>query len=402
MSWFIALIGIMIPAYLLRFSFFGLPTTVLELLIYLATLWLVIARPISQTLNQWRELFRQYRWPLILIIAGSLIGIIVSPDKRQALGLFKAYLFDPILLFLVIQSYWRDQAKDQLIKGLLISGALVGLSVLIGPKTADGRGLGLYTLDPTASPNFVGLYLGPLAILGLGLLGLKKPLANNWLVLLAVLMMIGAIGLSGSRGALLGLSTGLILIAGAWLSTRTRLAPKQVKLSVGLALVVLVGGGIWLARPDFRPEATGRAATSNNLRYEIWKTTLTEILPQTGLTGVGLGNYQPYFRQLTAKRTNYPEFIAPWALTPHNIFLTLWVNLGLLGLVGFLWLLVNFFRSLNAERRGFDLALVLQISMVSLLIHGLVDSAYWKNDLALLFWIFLALAHGLTTAKDQP
>ena len=75
------------------------------------------------------------------------------------------------------------------------------------------------------------------------------------------------------------------------------------------------------------------------------------------------------------------------ALTPHNLFLTIWLNLGLIGLVAFVWLMVLFFRCQKPSVISYQLSAV----MITIIAQGLVDSPYWKNDLAMMFWIFLSL-----------
>jgi positive regulator of sigma E activity len=58
-----------------------------------------------------------------------------------------------------------------------------------------------------------------------------------------------------------------------------------------------------------------------------------------------------------------------------------------LGLLAFLWLLLVAFRQIIKNQQLFLLA-----PLLAIVIHGLVDTTYWKNDLSVIFWIFLALA----------
>ena len=79
---------------------------------------------------------------------------------------------------------------------------------------------------------------------------------------------------------------------------------------------------------------------------------------------------------------------------PHNIFLTVWVNTGLVGLLGFvgilLWFFVTAIRDFkNTESKS--LSYTLLIAMCVWLVMSLVDSPYIKNDLALLFWLVVGL-----------
>ncbi|PIR77413.1 MAG: hypothetical protein COU30_02580 [Candidatus Magasanikbacteria bacterium CG10_big_fil_rev_8_21_14_0_10_38_6] len=94
---------------------------------------------------------------------------------------------------------------------------------------------------------------------------------------------------------------------------------------------------------------------------------------------------------------------------PHNLFLTIWVNTGLIGLIGFVWVLVWFYRvglSFIMKHKKKDistntnhlLVLFLLATMTSILVTGLVDSPYIKNDYSLLFWFLVA---GMVLATTQ-
>jgi O-antigen ligase len=82
---------------------------------------------------------------------------------------------------------------------------------------------------------------------------------------------------------------------------------------------------------------------------------------------------------------------------PHNIFLNFWSELGLLGALLFSWIIAKFLwqsSTLYLKEKNF-LALGLCGAMLVILIHGLVDVPYFKNDLSVLFWILIALLGSL-------
>ena len=88
------------------------------------------------------------------------------------------------------------------------------------------------------------------------------------------------------------------------------------------------------------------------------------------------------------KDDNYlMQYVAPFAPNPHNIFLVLWVEWGVLTLAAFLFLLAVFARSLRSSY--FPAAAA--AAMTAIIVHGLVDTPILKNDLALLFATILLL-----------
>lgn len=136
----------------------------------------------------------------------------------------------------------------------------------------------------------------------------------------------------------------------------------------------------------------------------IWQAAL-KIGQDHWLLGIGPGLFQKYYLDY---QKYFPVPYLEWAVPqPQNLFLAWWLQTGLLGLMGFLWLLVNFFRwalaawrqkkpsffPLSGTSEGRQpLALVLMAVMIYILAHGLVDTTYWKNDLALIFWVVMALS----------
>jgi O-antigen ligase len=108
------------------------------------------------------------------------------------------------------------------------------------------------------------------------------------------------------------------------------------------------------------------------------------VLRSHPIFGVGLGGYQYLFRGKTL------------VIYPHDLWLTFWVEVGLLGMVAFavifFGLLVRGWQSYRLAT-GFDRALLWGVSGSFVLwgVHGLVDSPYWKNDMSLEFWILAAL-----------
>jgi O-antigen ligase len=113
------------------------------------------------------------------------------------------------------------------------------------------------------------------------------------------------------------------------------------------------------------------------------------MLRDRPIFGTGLRGYErvmtPY---MTGNRL--PE------LYPHNLFLAMWAELGLLGLVAFAVLLAmllwrgwrGFYRA-----HGFARPLLWGTSaaFVAVAVHGMFDTPYYNNDISLEFWIVAAL-----------
>ena len=55
-------------------------------------------------------------------------------------------------------------------------------------------------------------------------------------------------------------------------------------------------------------------------------------------------------------------------------------------------LFVFFYESMKDKKKGIIFAATL-MAMIAIIIHGLFDTTYFKNDLCALFWLILALRY---------
>src|SRR5581483_5455193 len=126
-----------------------------------------------------------------------------------------------------------------------------------------------------------------------------------------------------------------------------------------------------------------------DLYQQVWR-----LIQSYFFTGTGLGTF-PMVYSTYALQQNV--FILPHA---HNMFLQIWVEQGLLGIVALIWLISAFYRRAWKTRRNWSwLTLGGLAATTVMLLHGLVDAALWYSDLTRpLFFVPLAL----TVAGDSP
>ena len=109
------------------------------------------------------------------------------------------------------------------------------------------------------------------------------------------------------------------------------------------------------------------------------------------LLGVGLSAYPsailPYHKATWMEVFQYP----------HNIFLNLWSEVGMLGILAFGWIVVTWIKTTTRDRRVSSITVLLAI-----MVHGLVDVPYFKNDLAVMFWMMVLLTTMHTKSLERP
>ncbi|RLC68083.1 MAG: hypothetical protein DRI48_00595 [Chloroflexi bacterium] len=235
------------------------------------------------------------------------------------------------------------------------------------------------------SPNSVGLYLGrvwPLLV-AVAVLGERKR--RRVLYALALAPVTLALGLSFSRGALLLGLPAALLVMGWWVGGRYRWAAVAIVAAGGLALVPLMRVARFAALLDLQEGSTF-------FRLKLWHSSLT-LLREHPWFGVGPGNFLDAYRTRYVLPSAWEEFNLGH---PHNIWLDHWARLGVLGLLAGVATQIVFWREAVAARedpatRASSLQIGLAGSMAVLLAHGLVDNPLFYPDLAVAFFLTLAL-----------
>ena len=105
-NWAVALVIFGLPTYLIRFSIFGLPMTLLEVMILLLfSVWAVKVgwqNPSLSALDPRKSAvaLSNYKWWILIFLFFATVSVFVSPDRMAALGIWKAYFIEPILFLI--------------------------------------------------------------------------------------------------------------------------------------------------------------------------------------------------------------------------------------------------------------------------------------------------------------
>ncbi len=123
-------------------------------------------------------------------------------------------------------------------------------------------------------------------------------------------------------------------------------------------------------------------------RLQIWSDTL-RMLRDHPILGAGLRAY-------TQVMTPYVHGNRIPELYPHDVWLAMWSELGILGLASFVALMaILLWRGWRgfATATGFWRPLLwgTAAAFVAIAVHGIFDTPYFKNDLAAEFWVLAAL-----------
>lgn len=383
----ICLIIFLLPLYLVRFKISWIPVTLLELMIYgLFLLWLVqkmvALRPCLQNTDRMGV-------PILLIFLGVTIATLFSTDIQTSAGIWKGLFLVPLIFLVVlIDNLKNSKQVKQVMLALFLSGAGVSLIAffywLNKNLTYDGRLQAFYL-----SPNHLAMYLSPCLIIGLALWQFAKKRWQKIFLVTCYTLYAICLYLTYSFGAWLGMIVALIFIITASGQKKKVVFCLLTSLVILLVICVLFNQTTNQKLQSF----LDFSYPSLKSRLVIWQSAW-EIIKDHPLVGIGPGMFQKYYLDYQEKFKPYLEWAVP---QPHNIFLAFWLQTGLLGFFGFLWLIAVFFRQTRRSQipntKYQILNTILVASMFYILIHGLVDTPYWKNDLAVVFWLIIALSY---------
>lgn len=424
----------LLPAYLVRFSFYGLPLTVLEAMILILTAIFIIKNPPKRLLREsLKSLIKKpFLIESLLVLAISAIAVSYNLGT-SSLGTWKAYFLEPILLFWIITSLFKTETgAKNIIAALGISAFFTAVFAVYQKITGDFIGNSFWAAEATRRvvswypyPNAVGLFLGPIIVLALGRFWsfpLKTNIKDNGkklFYLTTIVLSILAIFFAHSEGALIA----LLVSFGAFFV----FSGKKGAITMGtiLCLVILITG-LYKPIQNYVVEKATLMDLSGQIRKQQWKETWQMLENGRLITGAGLNGYQaaikPFHQEGIFVRNNDPDWLRKvlwnkeyrekmWQpveiyLYPHNIALNFWSELGLVGLLIFVWLIIkqliiSFRHSHHKNNQEKFLLLGLGGAMITIVIHGLVDVPYFKNDLSVLFWLIISLTIILTNRKSN-
>ena len=183
----------------------------------------------------------------------------------------------------------------------------------------------------------------------------------------AALMVANVVFVAYARSAYLALAvTSLVATLG--------IARQRARLAAVSALIVLMCGAIWLSPvisqrierglQEIRETNTSAVITPMGIRPVMWETAAS-IVRDAPLIGHGLGSFPEQYRTRVTQR--YTGWKATLTADPHNQYLLILAETGLLGLAAFAWFL---FSTLRQRVRGpfgvTGIALLLAWSLTSL------------------------------------
>lgn len=354
-----------------------LPVTFIRLvLIVLLCAWLLAS--LKQGLLEFHR--TELDLPLLLFVFLAIVTTVTSPYfhmSAQWLGSILSYAAFFFLLIQLVDSHSRIRSALYTVIAVGFLESVVGCAqwLFFGFERATGTFF---------NPNFLASYLVAVSALLLGLVITPGSLRRGEKVVgmsVCVLMVLTII-LTGSRGGWLALIPAIGWVV--WF--RFGKVAVMVMFASALCLVVIPNP----IHTRIISEHQHNPYTYS--RLEIWKSSVQRAMDHPA--GVGLGIYKYTSQQYPTPIEGVVARYGTRAQTAHNEYLHMTVELGLAGLVVFLWGTAcmgrAFYGSLavssSAEERGMLSGLA--GGMLGILSHAVVDSTFHAPAIVLLLILF--------------
>lgn len=447
----IALIPLSLPYYLQQktmISHYSFSITEIALLtcVVVALSQFLLQRGNWRYYLSWREQrdrIGPFALPIAAFVLAAGISVLIAFSHRVALRAFREEVFEPVLYVCLAMFCLRTrQDVARLLLAMLLSGLVVALlgvaqyflfrSQLVLESDGIRRVHAMY-----GSANSIGLFFDYVLPIGLALLLVRAWTTTSiwrskWVIIGAIVIclpMLLVLYLSQSRGAWVAVGIAFIFILA--LSIRNR----KGLLVGGLIGIFILGAIVFVFhRPILNFFIAGHqdinGISTLTKRLFLWLSALRMIRDHIWF-GVGMENWLCYYspntecvdpaiihhywilqNPFTGASTGLQD--EPTLSHPHNIFLHVWVSMGLFGLLAFIAVLVLFFwlfgrillflhkRRTERDAAMWWMTIGVGTAMFAGVIQGQVDSSFLAQDLSFCFWILVTALLLLRVITGTP
>lgn len=336
---------------------------------------------------------------LTCLIAVFLICYIASTfmsyDMRKAIQTMLIFISFAFMTFIISEVISSKKRLNTVINLVLLSGMIVSLygiyqyftgvhmdAAWIDTKTFSDISIRVYSTF--SNPNVLGEYLIVIASLAIGMLWKSENVKLKLFYLAQVCIAIICLFMTNSRGSMIGLfiAIGIFIL----------IAEKRLiifGIVAVLALPFILPQSIWSRIIS----VISLSDSSSLYRISIYKASIN-MIRDFFVTGIGIGSFNLV----------YPiySFNAAYAYHSHNIFLQIFIEMGIVGfsvfiVIVFLYIQKLYYGVKNTTNKNRYIGAVILGGFVGFLIQGFADYLWFDYRIILLFWMIVGL--GIATVK---
>lgn len=403
MLWRVLLILVFFRPFLSEHTYLGTGMSFVFLLMFFSVLYLILSPgPIVPR--------TPFNWPVLLFLLALLLSTAFGISRRWSS--YELYWFIPNILIFYVLTKADQKQHQQIILAMIAAASIISIYGIlqyffgfryalqylarVGSRPHLEELLKQKRVLATfVSPNILASYLMMMLFVGIGLLinslqrkGLSFWLAGSIALMIIVLLLTRALG--AILISILSLFLFLFLIA-YYLMDKF----KDKKITEWAILIIIAGLIIFVSTSiPFLKQRLVQFFNFSNPQNSIvqrlyyWKTSI-DVIRDYPWTGIGWRNLPGLYESYKPAQANISHF-------SHNVFLQIMAETGILGLLGFLGIVLTFLRNgLRSLKEGELQQKLLHTGIFcagcAFLLHNLIDLSFYYNQAAFHWWIILGL-----------
>jgi len=361
--------------------------------------------------------------PVFLFLLLGCLSLVWTTNIYNSILAIPLFIVGPILFFIIINSIQEQKIIDTLLLTIIIVGLAMSIYGILQYMGIDfefwegnvgrQRVMGLF-----GNVNYYAEYLILPLSLTIGLVLARNTIFNRLLLVIAFIVMASALLLTFTRGSYLAIAITIPVILFLYFKSsankQNKIFYKKIILYF-ILLAIIALAIIYIPHPlnredttlgKLRSRVTIESLTSGSSvlrRLATWNFTwiMIEDYPILG-SGIGTYGYHSlkYQADFFAQGDNREIYPHGFAVQAHNEYLQLWSELGIIGLLIFLWIIFSYYRNIfinfqKMEERKKAIVIGLAGGVTAVLVDSIFGFPLQLAASLSLFWMFL----GLTNAQ---
>ncbi|HZV78562.1 MAG TPA: O-antigen ligase family protein [Candidatus Binatus sp.] len=339
-------------------------------------------------------------WLCALLVFWMAASLLWAFDVKASMSIIPTYV--GLFFLYVVLSVVRVERQDYVILLIaMVVGSIVasmyGIAVFHNQSATDAQALadnlgrmevkiGDNTIDPNAYSDAILLPFCILLTWGLR----SKDLISKAATLAGIVVMLGAVYVSASRGAILAIATAV-----GYLIIRSRY--RFVLLACALVPTIL----IFVTQSALIDRFNEAQRTGGAGRMGIWSVGMAAF-QHHWLIGSGIGNYRALYDTFFIQV--YQRYSGGWGRPSHNLIIQVAVEMGVVGLVLVLTFWAsNLFalRHIRPNSEWYDYRLALEAATIGIFVAALSIDLLWFKLTWLVFGTVAQLRALTITARAR-
>lgn len=333
--------------------------------------------------------------PIAAFFLWGLISLLTATNLRYSINEIRGEMATYFLLFYLVINNLRDEEKiKDLIKTLTLGVFTMSFYGIIEFLQRENR-----SLTEMVKINSLTVDLGVYLILAVPvvfiLYGLSNSIKEKFFMSIVDLIALFALYLTHNRAAWVAFIAQVILLTGIKKKWKTLLAAIFMIIILMVIAIFSPVKDVLIHEvpvPSPKGEMVGRETALS--RIVIWKEGIGKIREHP-LTGIGYGKES--FKKAFPDNPIMLEDTGLWHT--HNIFMEIALEIGIPGLIIFLWLLYSLTKTIIKGMKTTGFRKVLMTSLLIVLIGFLIRNQFdyiYIDDTALMFWLLMGMGMAMT------